>query len=49
MRLFAAASISTLVSRLFVGADHGLPWGLLGWVKRNSGACLGAGKRGGEW
>ena len=30
MRLFAAASISTLVSRLFVGADHGLPWGLLG-------------------
>lgn len=34
MRLFAAASISTLVSRLFVGADHGLPWGLLGGAKK---------------
>lgn len=31
MRLFAAASVSTLVSRLFMGRDHGLPWGLLGW------------------
>lgn len=30
MRLFAASSVSALVSRLFVGADHGLPWGLLG-------------------
>ena len=31
MRLFVACSVSTLVSRLFVGQWHGLPWGLLGW------------------